>query len=106
MFLSLESPPPLLRVHAALSPVGQFGITLYLLYWQIGVSFLSGLVFAIALVPLNKWIANKTGACGGGGTALPSLSPSGHSLSQGCAGALAEMRVFLGQGEPDGWILW
>ena len=66
MFLSLESPPPLLRVHAALSPVGQFGITLYLLYWQIGVSFLSGLVFAIALVPLNKWIANKTGAWGGG----------------------------------------
>ncbi|KAF0314010.1 Multidrug resistance-associated protein 7 [Amphibalanus amphitrite] len=47
--------------HAFWSLPVQFGVTLYLLYWQIGVSFLSGLVFAIALVPLNKWIANKTG---------------------------------------------
>ncbi|XP_037084927.1 multidrug resistance-associated protein 7-like [Pollicipes pollicipes] len=47
--------------HAFWSLPFQFCVTLYLLYWQIGVSFLSGLAFAVALVPLNKWIANKTG---------------------------------------------
>ncbi|XP_078069643.1 ATP-binding cassette sub-family C member 10-like [Mustelus asterias] len=36
----------------------QFSITLYLLYQQIGVTFLGGLVVGLLLVPLNKVIAN------------------------------------------------
>ncbi|XP_038654866.1 multidrug resistance-associated protein 7 [Scyliorhinus canicula] len=36
----------------------QFSITLYLLYRQIGVTFLGGLVVGLLLVPLNKVIAN------------------------------------------------
>ncbi|XP_067833265.1 ATP-binding cassette sub-family C member 10 [Heptranchias perlo] len=36
----------------------QFSITLYLLYQQVGVAFLGGLVIGILLVPLNKIIAN------------------------------------------------
>ncbi|XP_072404906.1 ATP-binding cassette sub-family C member 10 [Chiloscyllium punctatum] len=37
----------------------QFGITLYLLYQQVGVTFLGGLVIGLLLVPLNKLIASK-----------------------------------------------
>ncbi|XP_029448719.1 multidrug resistance-associated protein 7-like isoform X2 [Rhinatrema bivittatum] len=37
----------------------QFGIALYLLYLQVGVSFLGGLGLALLLVPLNKYIANR-----------------------------------------------
>ncbi|XP_039594012.1 multidrug resistance-associated protein 7 [Polypterus senegalus] len=37
----------------------QFGITLYLLYLQVGVAFLGGLALALLLVPMNKVIANK-----------------------------------------------
>lgn len=36
-------------------------MTLYLLYKQIGVSFLSGVIFAIVLIPINKIIANQIG---------------------------------------------
>ncbi|XP_043917025.1 ATP-binding cassette sub-family C member 10 [Protopterus annectens] len=36
----------------------QFAVTLYLLYLQVGVAFLSGLALAILLVPLNKCIAS------------------------------------------------
>ncbi|XP_059501095.1 ATP-binding cassette sub-family C member 10 isoform X3 [Stegostoma tigrinum] len=36
----------------------QFGITLYLLYQQVGVTCLGGLVVGLLLVPLNKVIAN------------------------------------------------
>ncbi|XP_078398933.1 ATP-binding cassette sub-family C member 10 isoform X1 [Cetorhinus maximus] len=36
----------------------QFSLTLYLLYQQIGVTFLGGLVVGLLLVPLNKAIAN------------------------------------------------
>ncbi|NXG68980.1 MRP7 protein, partial [Baryphthengus martii] len=37
----------------------QFVITLYLLYQQVGVAFLGGLVLALLLVPINKVIANR-----------------------------------------------
>ncbi|XP_067884304.1 ATP-binding cassette sub-family C member 10 isoform X2 [Heterodontus francisci] len=36
----------------------QFSIALYLLYQQVGVTFLAGLVLGLLLVPLNKIIAN------------------------------------------------
>lgn len=39
----------------------QLVVTLYLLYNQIGVSFLAGVSFAIVLIPINKIIANKIG---------------------------------------------
>ncbi len=34
---------------------------MYLLYGQVGVSFLAGLIFALLLIPLNRVIANKIG---------------------------------------------
>ncbi|NXS91481.1 MRP7 protein, partial [Jacana jacana] len=37
----------------------QFAITLYLLYQQVGVAFLTGLALALLLVPINKVIANR-----------------------------------------------
>ncbi|XP_014806693.1 PREDICTED: multidrug resistance-associated protein 7 [Calidris pugnax] len=37
----------------------QFAITLYLLYQQVGITFLTGLALALLLVPLNKVIANR-----------------------------------------------
>lgn len=40
----------------------QLVVTLYLLYTQIGLAFLAGVCFAIALIPINRWIANKIGA--------------------------------------------
>ncbi|XP_063975408.1 ATP-binding cassette sub-family C member 10 isoform X2 [Diachasmimorpha longicaudata] len=39
----------------------QLVVTLYLLYNQIGLSFLAGLAFAVILIPINKFIANKIG---------------------------------------------
>lgn len=40
----------------------QLFVTLYLLYTQIGLSFLAGVAFAVALIPVNRWIANKIGS--------------------------------------------
>uniref|UniRef100_A0A4W6DUG8 ATP-binding cassette sub-family C member 10 n=1 Tax=Lates calcarifer TaxID=8187 RepID=A0A4W6DUG8_LATCA len=37
----------------------RFSITLYLLYLQVGVAFLGGLVVALLLVPLNKFLASR-----------------------------------------------
>ena len=34
-------------------------VSLYLLYIQIGLAFLVGLVFSLLLIPVNKWLANK-----------------------------------------------
>lgn len=39
----------------------QIAVCLYLLYRQVGLAFLAGLLFAILLIPLNRWIAQKIG---------------------------------------------
>lgn len=33
-----------------------------MLYTQIGLAFLAGVAFAVALIPVNRWIANKIGS--------------------------------------------
>ena len=48
-------------LHAAWSLPFQFGVTLILLYQQVGISFLTGLVFTILIMPVNKCIASKIG---------------------------------------------
>ena len=45
--------------HAFWSLPVQIAIVLYLLYQQIGLTFLTGLAFAIILIPINKVIASK-----------------------------------------------
>lgn len=47
--------------HAFWSLPVQVAVTLYLLYMQIGIAFLAGVVFAILLIPVNRWLANKIG---------------------------------------------
>ncbi|CAF0794203.1 unnamed protein product [Adineta ricciae] len=47
--------------HAFWSLPVQIAIVLYLLYKQIGLTFLTGLAFAIILIPINKVIASKIG---------------------------------------------
>ncbi|CAG4948573.1 unnamed protein product [Colias eurytheme] len=47
--------------HALWSIPLQLAITLFLLYDQVGVSFLAGVAFSIILIPINKVIANKIG---------------------------------------------
>lgn len=47
--------------HAFWSLPFQIGVSLYLLHQQVGVAFLAGLCFAVILVPVNKWLANKIG---------------------------------------------
>lgn len=37
----------------------RFAVTLYLLYLQVGVAFLGGLLVALLLVPFNKFLASK-----------------------------------------------
>lgn len=37
----------------------QLVITLYLLYTQLGAAFLAGLLFAISLIPTNRWLAKR-----------------------------------------------
>lgn len=41
--------------------VFQLFITLFLLYQQVGISFLAGVAFSVILIPINKVIANKIG---------------------------------------------
>ena len=48
-------------LHAAWSLPFQFIVTLILLHQQVGISFLTGLIFTILVIPVNKWIANKIG---------------------------------------------
>ncbi|PKU49112.1 multidrug resistance-associated protein 7 [Limosa lapponica baueri] len=48
-----------LSFHEVWSLPFQFAITLYLLYQQVGVAFLTGLALALLLVPINKVIANR-----------------------------------------------
>ncbi|NWX23536.1 MRP7 protein, partial [Aegotheles bennettii] len=48
-----------LSFHEVWSLPFQFVIALYLLYQQVGVSFLGGLAVALLLVPINKVIANR-----------------------------------------------
>ncbi|KAL5019443.1 hypothetical protein ScPMuIL_003475, partial [Solemya velum] len=48
--------------HAFWSLPFQIGVSLYLLYLQVGLAFLAGLGFAIVLVPVNKWLAQKIGS--------------------------------------------
>ncbi|KAI8422275.1 hypothetical protein MSG28_006161 [Choristoneura fumiferana] len=47
--------------HAFWSIPLQLAITLFLLYQQVGVSFLAGVAFSVLLIPINKVIANKIG---------------------------------------------
>jgi len=47
--------------HSIWSLPVQVIVTLYLLYLQIGLAFLAGLIFAIILMPINRIIANKIG---------------------------------------------
>lgn len=37
----------------------QLFATLYLLYTQIGVAFVGGVIFGIILIPINRWLASK-----------------------------------------------
>ncbi|CAH2245853.1 jg8527 [Pararge aegeria aegeria] len=47
--------------HALWSIPLQLFITLFLLYNQVGISFLAGVAFSVILIPINKIIANKIG---------------------------------------------
>ncbi|XP_046387603.1 ATP-binding cassette sub-family C member 10 [Ischnura elegans] len=47
--------------HAFWSIPFEIAVTLYLLYSQVGLAFLAGLVFSIILIPINKFIASKIG---------------------------------------------
>ena len=47
--------------HAFWSLPFQVGVTLYLLYREVGLAFLAGLSFAILLIPVNRLIAVKVG---------------------------------------------
>ncbi|XP_047483384.1 ABC transporter C family member 13-like [Penaeus chinensis] len=47
--------------HAFWSLPLQLGVTLYLLYVQIGIAFLAGVGVTILLIPINKWLASKIG---------------------------------------------
>lgn len=37
----------------------QLFATLYLLYTQIGIAFVGGVIFAIILIPITRWLANQ-----------------------------------------------
>ncbi|KAG8334144.1 Multidrug resistance-associated protein 7 [Homalodisca vitripennis] len=39
----------------------QIAVTLYLLYQQVGMAFLAGVVFSVILIPINKCIASQIG---------------------------------------------
>lgn len=37
----------------------QLFATLYLLYTQIGLAFVGGVIFAVILIPITRWLANR-----------------------------------------------
>ncbi|XP_011404304.1 PREDICTED: multidrug resistance-associated protein 7-like isoform X1 [Amphimedon queenslandica] len=39
----------------------QISVSLYLLYRQVGLAFIAGVVFCILLIPVNRWLAKKIG---------------------------------------------
>ncbi|XP_046809062.1 ATP-binding cassette sub-family C member 10 [Lucilia cuprina] len=39
----------------------QLFTTLYLLYTQLGAAFIAGVIFAVALIPINRWLAKRIG---------------------------------------------
>lgn len=39
----------------------QLFTTLYLLYTQLGAAFIAGVIFAAALIPINRWLAKRIG---------------------------------------------
>ena len=41
--------------------VFQIAVSFYLLYTQVGIAFVAGVVFTIILIPINKYIASKIG---------------------------------------------
>ncbi|XP_045610459.1 ATP-binding cassette sub-family C member 10 [Procambarus clarkii] len=47
--------------HALWSLPLQLGVTLFLLYQQIGIAFLAGVGVTVILIPINKWLATKIG---------------------------------------------
>ncbi|KAK8730961.1 hypothetical protein OTU49_007721 [Cherax quadricarinatus] len=47
--------------HALWSLPLQLAVTLYLLYQEIGIAFISGVAVIIILIPINKWLASKIG---------------------------------------------
>ncbi|CAG5133932.1 unnamed protein product [Candidula unifasciata] len=47
--------------HAFWSLPFQVGVSLFLLYQQLGLAFLTGVAFAVLLIPINRWIAGKIG---------------------------------------------
>ena len=47
--------------HSLWSQPLQVGIALYLLYQQLGISFLAGVIFVIILIPINRVLAKKIG---------------------------------------------
>nr|CDJ84141.1 unnamed protein product [Haemonchus contortus] len=47
--------------HAFWSLPVQLAIALYLLYREVGMAFIAGVVAAIILIPLNKWVTNSIG---------------------------------------------
>lgn len=48
--------------HAFWSIPFQLAVTFYLLYLQVGIAFLAGVIFAVVLIPINKLIAMKIGS--------------------------------------------
>ena len=48
-------------MHAAWSLPFQFAVTLYLLYLQVGVASLAGVILTVLMVPVNKCIADAIG---------------------------------------------
>lgn len=51
--------------HSLWSIPFQLFTTLYLLYTQVGSAFFAGVLFAVALIPINKYIAEKIGQLSG-----------------------------------------
>ena len=48
--------------HQFWSLPAQVGVALFLLHAQVGVAFLAGLGFALLLIPVNRWLAQRIGS--------------------------------------------
>lgn len=84
--------------HSLWSIPFQLFTSLYLLYTQVGLAFLTAVIFAVCLIPINRYVANKIGEVS---TNLMSAKDERVSVTSECLNGAKQIKL---QSWEDFWI--